>query len=97
MDTCGICDRLLGDINVDEHHLIPKTFKGKEKYRVHRICHTKLHSVFTERELLHYYHTFERIREHSEMQKFIKWVQNKDPGFYDKNKETRVRNGKRKR
>jgi hypothetical protein len=97
METCGICGRELGDINVDEHHLVPKTFKGREKFKVHRICHTKVHSVFSERELFNYYHTFERIRDHSEMQKFIKWVEKKDPGFYDKNKETNERNGKRRR
>ena len=39
---CGICDRPLGTMSIDEHHLIPKTFKGKEKVKVHKICHRKV-------------------------------------------------------
>ena len=66
----------------DEHHLIPKTFKGKKTVLVHKICHRKIHSVFTERELANYFHTFERLLEHEEIQKFVIWVSKKSPDFY---------------
>jgi 5-methylcytosine-specific restriction endonuclease McrA len=79
---CEVCGRELGTIMVDRHHLVPKTFGGKETFPVHRICHRKIHSVFTERELLKYYHTFDRIREHEQIQKFIKWVNKKPIDFY---------------
>jgi hypothetical protein len=97
MDKCGICHRELGTVLIEDHHLIPKTFKGKDTVPIHKICHQKIHTVFSERELLNYYHTFDRIRDHSEMEKFIKWVEKKDPGFYDKSKDTKERNGKRRR
>lgn len=93
---CPICDRILGDVNVDEHHLIPKTFKGREKFRLHKICHRKIHSIWTERELLHYYNTFDRIKENEDIQKFIKWVSKKEPSYYDGSKETLRRVGKRR-
>lgn len=94
METCPLCDRQLGQ-NIDEHHLIPKTFKGKETVTLHKICHRKVHSVFTERELANYYNTIERLREHSEIQKFIAWVAKKEPDYYSGSDETKTRKGKR--
>lgn len=88
---------MLAGKSVNEHHMVPKTFKGKETTTLHVICHSKIHSVFAERELLQYYHTAERIREHPEMQKFISWVQKKDPEFRSKNKATQDRQRKRRR
>src|SRR4051812_681923 len=58
---CPLCGRVLGSENVDEHHLVPKVFKGTEKWKLHRVCHTKIHATFTERELANYYHTWERL------------------------------------
>jgi hypothetical protein len=97
MESCPLCTRELGSANVDEHHLVPKTFKGKEKEKLHRVCHTKIHSVFTERELANFYHTWERIKTHPEIGKFVEWVKKKPIDFYDRNAETRDRKGKRKR
>lgn len=96
MKICPLCDRPLGVVNVDAHHLIPKTFKGKALVNLHKICHRKIHATFTERELLHYYHTIERLREHEQIQSFVKWVAKKDPAFYDGSKETAERKKKRR-
>lgn len=93
--NCPICDRELGDRLIEEHHLVPKTFKGKEKVSIHKMCHQKIHATFSERELLQYYHTPERIKEHSEMEKFIKWIRKKPADYYDKNNDTRDRKRKR--
>ena len=94
---CPICDRPLGTIGIDEHHLIPKTFGGKETFTLHKICHRKIHATFTERELLNYYNTFERIRDHSEIAKFIGWVKKKPPEYYSGSDETADRKKKRRR
>ena len=94
VDTCPICSRPLGS-DINEHHLIPKTFKGRDKIVIHRICHDTLHRTFTEREMQHYYHTIERILENETIQKFIKWVSRKDPDFYIQAKETNDRRRKR--
>ncbi len=80
--------------SLNKHHLVPKTFKGKEAVWIHRICHSKIHSVFTERELATHFHTFERLLTHEEILKFVKWVRRKDPEYYSKNRATR---DKRKR
>lgn len=92
-----MCGRLLGSVNIQDHHLVPKTFKGKVTVPMHKICHQKLHATFSERELLNYYHTFDRILEHDEIQKFVKWVSNKALEYYDKNDDTAARSKRRKK
>lgn len=70
--------------SVNRHHLVPKTFGGTEIVTIHRICHNKIHSVFSERELKAHYHTFERLLEHEQIRKFVTWVRRKPPEFYDR-------------
>lgn len=97
-DICPICQReMIAGNSIDEHHLVPKTFKGKETVVIHKVCHRKLHSVFTEREMKNHYHTIERLVEHEEIQKFAKWVSKKHPEYYDSSIETASRKGKRRR
>lgn len=79
---CPLCGRPLGTVQVDRHHLVPKSLKGKEQFLIHKICHRKIHSVFTERELLHTYHTWEALQADPAMRAFIDWVAPKPPGFY---------------
>lgn len=94
---CGLCDRPLGSELIQDHHLVPKTFGGRDTVPMHKICHQKVHATFSERELLHYYHTFERLRENSLIQGFIAWVKKKPPEFYDKNDDSAARRLKRRR
>jgi hypothetical protein len=42
-----------------------------------------VHAVFTETELKNYYNTVDRIQEHEEITKFIKWISKKEGGFFD--------------
>jgi hypothetical protein len=81
-NNCPLCGRSLGDVNVDRHHLIPKSFKGKEQFQVHKICHRKIHSVFTEKELLQNFHTWEALQNHPDIALFIEWVARKPSAFY---------------
>lgn len=96
LPNCCICGRELGGI-VQSHHLIPKTFKGRETVDIHKMCHQKIHATFSERELEKYYHTAERILEREEMQKFVKWIGKKDANYYDKNDQTKSRKQRRGR
>jgi hypothetical protein len=84
-----ICDRVLGDVHISSHHLVPKSKGGTygETILIHHICHQKIHSVFTEAELKVQLYTVAALREHEEMQKFIKWVSKQHPSFYQKNKK----------
>lgn len=94
---CCICARDLGEVMVEDHHLIPKQYRGKVTVPVHRICHQKIHATFSEYDLAHYYHTPQRILEHEEIIKFVKWVAKKPLEFYDKNDDTKERHRKRRR
>lgn len=83
-DLCPLCKRPLAEPS-NRHHLVPlsKGGKGTDTLIMHKICHTKIHSVLTETELKTYYHTIERLQEQEEIAKFIKWVSKKPPEFYD--------------
>lgn len=101
---CPLCDREYGG-EMQDHHLKPVTFKTRTKevhhkenlVCIHKICHQKIHATFSEKELLDYYHTIDRLLEHEEIQKFIKWVAKKPPEFYHKNDDTKDRKKKRRR
>lgn len=77
--------------SVNRHHLVPKTFGGTEIVEMHRICHSKIHAVFSERELAQHYHTFERLLAHEEIEKFVRWVRKQPPEFYNRNARPRER------
>lgn len=80
---CPLCGRPLGLVNVDKHHLIPKSQGGVDKFEIHRICHRKIHATFTEKELARTYNTWEALRTHYMIQAFIVWVAKKASDFYD--------------
>ncbi len=82
MNKCPICKRPFDD-TMDEHHLIPKSKKGKDAATIHRVCHDKIHSMFTNQELKNYYNTIDKIMEREEMQKFAKWVSKKVANYTD--------------
>ena len=85
-------------VSVDEHHLVPKSKKGKEKELVHVVCHRKLHSSISEGEMDNYWNTWPRLREHEAIAKFIPWVRKKfqrDPEFIDVHRDTKERKRKR--
>lgn len=91
--NCTLCNRPLNGMNEDRHHLVPQVKGGKKDVPVlmHQVCHRKIHSLWTDWELLHYYHTFDRIKEHDDIQKFIKWVAKKPPEFNDSFKQANRR------
>ena len=57
--------------------------KGTPTIMLHKICHDKIHAVFTEAELKRFYHTIDRLQRHEAIAKFIQWVAKKEPHFYD--------------
>jgi 5-methylcytosine-specific restriction endonuclease McrA len=87
IEICPICSRPLGKENISKHHLIPKSRGGKdsELIEIHNICHQKIHSVFTLKELRDEFNTVGKLIEYEEIIKFIKWVSKKAPEFYQQN------------
>ncbi|MEO1230490.1 MAG: HNH endonuclease [Myxococcota bacterium] len=93
LGPCGLCGRpMIGGPSIDRHHLVPKAEGGRHAVWMHRVCHRKIHSLLTEKELARDYHTFEALRGLEELQAFIRWIQKKDPEFV-----TRHRSHSRKR
>lgn len=82
---CPLCERALAP-PYNRHHLLPlsKGGRGTTTISLHKICHDKIHAVFTELELKRHYHTIERIKQHEESSAFVNWVRKKEPEYYDK-------------
>ena len=89
-DQCPLCNRSLS-APFNRHHLIPVSKGGKHTATVlmHKICHDKIHAVLSEKELMRYYHTIDRLQAHDEIARFIKWVSRKEPEFYDRSIRTK--------
>lgn len=83
--------------SVDRHHLIPKLKGGTEAEEVHRICHSKIHSIWSENELRDVYNNWEKIRSDERIQKFIKFVSKKPNDFVDSNKMAKGHKKRRRR
>jgi hypothetical protein len=99
LETCGTCSVCLRGMvpghSVDEHHWVPVVKGGKKgaKSLIHRMCHQKIHSVWTEGELARQFNHPEIIREAPEMQTYLVWVQSKPLDYYD---STKMNNRKRR-
>lgn len=68
--------------SVDRHHFVPRSEGGRVAEPLHRVCHRKLHSLWTERELATLYNTPEAIRAHPEIARFVAWLRRKPPEFW---------------
>lgn len=80
--SCPLCARpLITGPSVDEHHLIPRSQGGKEKFLVHKICHQKIHQTLTEKELARSYASWVSLQAHPEIATFIGWVRKRPPEF----------------
>ncbi len=84
LGPCPVCGRDMSDgPSVDRHHWTPRTKGGREADPLHVICHRMIHRVFSEAELAAGFVTPEAIREHPEMERFIRWVRRKPADYVD--------------
>jgi len=83
--------------SVNRHHLIPVLKGGKESFPIHKICHSKIHSLWSENELRDTYNTFDVIKADERMQTFVKWVARKDPEYRDSNRRVNSHKKRRRR
>jgi len=75
LGACPLCGRpMVEGSSVDRHHLVPRSFGGTAWAHVHRICHSKIHSVLSERDLAERYASFDALLSHPEIAKFVGWV-----------------------
>ncbi|MCD5325007.1 MULTISPECIES: HNH endonuclease [Pontibacillus] len=78
-ETCELCGR--SPLETTEHHLVPRQFGGAEGPTADlcKACHKQIHALFTNAELAGFYNTLERLRDHPDMEKYLKWVKKQDP------------------
>jgi hypothetical protein len=81
---------LKGD-SVDRHHWRPKSRGGTAAAYLHRTCHRKLHSLFTDKELAADLANLEEVRRHPGMKKFISWVRRQPPERVVRHRKPRPR------
>ncbi len=87
---CPLCGRPLpNDATVDEHHLLPRSKGGRDKHRIHRICHRKIHATLTETELARSYTTWAALQSHQDIAAFVSWVASKAPSYYDNSRRSK--------
>ena len=91
MKTCPLCGREIPPELESRHHLTPKLKGGTHGpiAILHRPCHSKIHSVFTEAELARSYNTIEKLLTHEEIQKFVRWIQRRPIDFRTGNRSLR--------
>lgn len=92
---CCLCGReMLSGKMVDRHHYIPRSQGGKDWVWMHKICHRKLHSMWTEKQLASdpVLSAPDRMASHPELATFITWVRKHPSDFY-----TATRTAKTKR
>ncbi|RYY59650.1 MAG: HNH endonuclease [Chitinophagaceae bacterium] len=85
LKDCALCGRELAE-PCTKHHLIPVSEGGKGTTTVmlHKICHDKIHRVFTEKELKKKYYTIDLIQSSQSIREFVEWIRKKEPGYYDR-------------
>ena len=86
---CFLCGRPLGS-RVECHHPVPKSRGGRETVPIHPICHRKIHSVLSNRDLERGLADPGLLRAYPDTAKFIDWVRDKPPDFHA---PTRARRG----
>jgi hypothetical protein len=84
---CPLCGRPIPPEQQDAHHLVPKSKGGRRTELMHRICHRQIHALFSETELARHYASAEALLEHPAIQTFVRWVQTKPPGFYERSRK----------
>ncbi|MEM9283382.1 MAG: HNH endonuclease [Verrucomicrobiota bacterium] len=90
-NICPLCGRPIPPELESRHHLIPKLKGGKHGpvAVLHTICHSKIHSLFSESELARTYYTIEALRQHEDVDGFVTWVQKRPPEFKSRNRSPR--------
>lgn len=92
-DCCELCGR--NNIALTRHHLIPQSRHNKARTKRHfskvdmhtsiamlcRPCHNQVHKLFSNHELANYYHSVDRLKQHSDVEKFINWIKKRPAGL----------------
>jgi len=86
--ACTLCGRPLGR-RVEQHHLVPRRYRGRETVRLHPICHRAIHNALSERALAQDYNTPDALRAHPDIARFLAWIADKPPDFHKRTERRR--------
>lgn len=77
--NCELCEREVDKLTI--HHLIPKQKKGQHgpKISICSACHRQIHTLFDNTRLAQQLNSLERLKNESQMQKFLSWVRKQNP------------------
>lgn len=78
---CWLCCRPFGT-NIQWHHTVPKSKKGRATVPVHPICHKTIHLHFSNAELARFGDDREMVLAQPDIGKFVQWVKSKPPDFH---------------
>jgi len=102
MKVCPLCQREIPPHLESRHHLTPKLKGGKNGpiAILHTICHSKIHSLFTEIELARNYDTIEKLQQHKAIAEFVTWIRKRPIDYRSGNRmqsdHAKPRRGKRR-
>jgi 5-methylcytosine-specific restriction endonuclease McrA len=92
LKTCVLCGRKIPKDHETKHHLIPQSFKKTQNVIVlHKVCHVEIHRRIPNRKLAYTYNTLEKILEHKDIQKFIKWIKKRPIDYFRPSKKKKKR------
>jgi len=93
-ELCPLCEREMLPQNLTKHHLVPKSRGGRTTEKICRTCHRQLHALFTNKQLENELNSVESLKENEDIQKYLKWVSNKNPDKYFRGKLAKERKRK---
>ena len=89
--VCELCGREIPEhVPQSRHHLIPRSKGGKKSPTIllHHQCHKEIHSKFSDAALAMRYNSANKLRNSSELKKFIAWIRKRPPEFLSRVKKS---------
>ena len=81
IDSCWLCGRPLG-VEVEWHHPVPKAKGGRDRQKVHPICHEAIHAHFSNSQLGRMGADRAAVLAEPGVAAFVAWVAGKTPDFH---------------
>lgn len=78
-NICPICLHEYNRSEMNKHHLVPKSRKGKVTVLLCKLCHQQLHALFTEKELEQNCATIPDLLAAESLQPWIQWIRRRKP------------------
>lgn len=78
--VCWLCERPMGR-QVQLHHPVPRSKKGRTTVPVHPICHKTIHKYFTNAQLARIGVDRDQVLASDDVRRFVSWIASKPADF----------------